>query len=806
MITKQSDINLRQSQDFTSYSFGIKDSGLAHIFNVLRNQLYSDKILAVIREYSANAIDAHVEMDKASTPIKVTLPNKLNLKLKVRDFGRGLTEKEIAEIYAMYGESTKRGSNKQIGQLGLGCKSAFAYGDNFVINSFVDGNVTSYNAFIDPSQVGRISKLHSKTTKEKNGIEIEIPVNQEDVDAFREKAVNLFQNFEVKPEVEGQSIQDAITDGDVLIGSDDDSWKIIRDSSSVAVMGNIPYPIDTYAMDFDHREDSHLRTLVNMGVRLRIDIGDLEVAASREALQYTKATKTAIRKKLQKIADALPDLLSQRFAECKSMWEAKCLYQESFGHGGFAYHLSDIMEKKGVTWVDPKGQSHKVIDSNFKFCEHNVTDSSDCKLYVYSKNRHGKQRVKSDATQHIHASNEKILILEDDRDAHVGRMNRIAPLLENYEGRSEDDAIKDEPVYDKVYLIRYRSPSAKKQVLTRNKFDSPTQKLSSLHVVKLTIIYPRDTNAKHGNINGDGASRAKHTTNVFTFDKDNGYGNWHHPKSDFFKIEEVDLDTIQNGVYVILDKFYIKTKDGEQHPSNINSLVASYKAITEKDAPTIYAFKVKQEDIPKKKKGWTEFNTWFQTEMTDFLDKNSMSQEFVDCNAAKKHLSGETLDFHYLLRKKAKNDDSSGYGNNNFTKSDPILIEKALEKIALDDSPIKTYFKAVESMVPSKEKENKMNRFRKHLKDSGFEGFQSCKEAKITPSHNLDALHQKVLDTYKMLMYYEDDFLSGWRRQGRGSNSSWKNLTNYINLVDATYSSTGNIFEEVEKIEAKKNN
>ena len=251
MITQQSDINLKQSQDFKSYTFGIKDSGLAHIFNVLRNQLYSDKILAVIREYSANAIDAHAELGNESTPIKVTLPNKLNLKLKIRDFGRGLTETQIKEIYAMYGESTKRGTNKQVGQLGLGCKSAFAYGDNFVINSFVNGDITSYNAFIDPSQVGRISKLHSKKTKEKNGIEIEIPVNQDDVDAFREKAINLFQNFEVKPEIEGQSIQDAITDGDVLIGSDDDSWKIIRDSSSVAVMGNIPYPIDTYAMDFD---------------------------------------------------------------------------------------------------------------------------------------------------------------------------------------------------------------------------------------------------------------------------------------------------------------------------------------------------------------------------------------------------------------------------------------------------------------------------------------------------------------------------------------------------------------------------
>ena len=58
MITKSSNATLKQSQSFTSYTFGIKESGLSHIFNVLRNQLYSDKVLAVIREYSCNAVDA----------------------------------------------------------------------------------------------------------------------------------------------------------------------------------------------------------------------------------------------------------------------------------------------------------------------------------------------------------------------------------------------------------------------------------------------------------------------------------------------------------------------------------------------------------------------------------------------------------------------------------------------------------------------------------------------------------------------------------------------------------------------------
>jgi len=55
-------------------SFGIKKEGLAHIFNVLRNQLYSNKILAVIREYSCNAYDAQVEAGNSDKQFIVTCP------------------------------------------------------------------------------------------------------------------------------------------------------------------------------------------------------------------------------------------------------------------------------------------------------------------------------------------------------------------------------------------------------------------------------------------------------------------------------------------------------------------------------------------------------------------------------------------------------------------------------------------------------------------------------------------------------------------------------------------------------------
>jgi hypothetical protein len=76
-IAPKNENSVLLSDNFKSVSFGIKQDGLAHIFGVLRNQLYSDKILAVIREYSANALDANVEAG-SDKPIVVTAPNSLD--------------------------------------------------------------------------------------------------------------------------------------------------------------------------------------------------------------------------------------------------------------------------------------------------------------------------------------------------------------------------------------------------------------------------------------------------------------------------------------------------------------------------------------------------------------------------------------------------------------------------------------------------------------------------------------------------------------------------------------------------------
>ena len=100
MIAKEKTRTVQSEGIQNSVSFGIKQSGVAHIFNVLRNQLYTDKETAFIREYATNAADAHVEAGCPERPIEITLPSKFNLEFKCRDFGPALSHEDVQNIFA----------------------------------------------------------------------------------------------------------------------------------------------------------------------------------------------------------------------------------------------------------------------------------------------------------------------------------------------------------------------------------------------------------------------------------------------------------------------------------------------------------------------------------------------------------------------------------------------------------------------------------------------------------------------------------------------------------------------------------
>ena len=760
MITKDTNTKLSQSQEFTSYSFGIKESGLSHIFNVLRNQLYSDKILAVIREYSANALDAHAEVGKQDTPIEVTVPSQLNLNFEVRDFGRGLTEKEIGEIYAMYGESTKRGTNEQIGQLGLGSKSGFAYGDNFLITSWTKGKKVVYNAFIDPSQVGRIAKMQEEKSDEPCGIKITIPVKQADISSFQNKALQLFSLFQVFPILHGVSkdqIDEAFAPKNIIFEAKDQSWRLTEDGDGnrfYAIMGNIPYPINQSALNFSYDTDEYNFLHYLRGI-IKFPIGALEVAANREDLQYTDATIAAIKSKIAEIIQELPVVFNDRINTAETLWEAKHVFAK-MSRPYFSYasrFLKKIIEGKNVKW---RGIPVDNIMFSFKDSKY-AKDIFGFRCDIFGKphllNRNGK-RIKRESSDDIMARiKDRVLIIEDDIHKSSGVMNRIAPLLTEYAGRPTDM-----PMYDVVYLVDWGDK--KDEIIKQLHFDAETKLLSSFEHVKLNVIYPPTATVKIST--GSSNQRKKHQSKEFklNFDKK---GNYSDARSSWFTETLVDTDDVTDGVYVELDRFYIKqdeTTASPFSPREVVMLVNNIKSLTGCKLPDVYGFK-----LPQKVKGndnWIDLFSW----LTNILKQYFVSIKFdqILCN------------YHHLRKH------ISHVSNLNFeiVKSFYDADQPELNLVA-PHSVMQKYLNAVKDMCVAKNDHNvKLLEGLNTIiteNDWGCKiNIKDCFDNK--PTHDLNKVADDCIELYPMIT-----LLNSYRRR-----EVFNKIPAYINLVDITCS------------------
>jgi hypothetical protein len=268
----------------------IHADALVNIMSVLTD-LYSDPILAVIREYSTNAFDAHREAG-VTRPIEVSTPTELSPFFRVRDYGEGLDDEDIREIYSRYGASTKRESNDVVGMLGLGCKSALTYTDQFTVVGIKDGICTQVSVSRDEDGTGSMTIVNQYETDEPSGVEIVVPVKKDDYsgyygDKFESKADTFFSfwnkdsvllNGKEPRDIEGIWIAD-----DLLLST--------TLSENYVVMGNVAYPMPASS----YKCRTHAVAYVN--------IGDVDFTPSREALQMTARTKEVLATIDQRVKD-----------------------------------------------------------------------------------------------------------------------------------------------------------------------------------------------------------------------------------------------------------------------------------------------------------------------------------------------------------------------------------------------------------------------------------------------------------------------------------------------------------------------
>ncbi len=319
-------------------SHGLADSGnfsikaSPHAFHILSSGLYSNKIRAVIRELSCNAVDAHVLGNNAKKPIEVKLPNALDKQFYVKDFGTGLTHEQVMKLYTTYFESTKQDSNDFIGGLGVGSKSPFAYTDSFTVESRKDGKKRVYAAYLGPENTPVISQMSEEDTKEPNGLTVGFPVKPDDFRDFTNEALSVYQSFKVTPILKGTSHSITPVKIDlkkltptVYASSENNGFPW---NNSVR-MGNVVYPLD---LDKIADGDNFLTWITQQqGIFIDVPIGTYSVAASREQLQYDPATIAAFKKDMGAFKDAwlkkAKEFIAQREAEPEKFKQRQMTYK-----------------------------------------------------------------------------------------------------------------------------------------------------------------------------------------------------------------------------------------------------------------------------------------------------------------------------------------------------------------------------------------------------------------------------------------------------------------------------------------------
>ena len=299
--------------------FRIRNSAKA--FNILSSGLYANKIKAIIRELSCNAIDSHTAAG-TTQPFEVHLPTTLEPWFSIRDFGTGLSHDQVTKIYTTYFESTKTESNEFIGALGLGSKSPFSYTDNFTVAAVQNGRKGIYSAFINDVGVPSIALMGEEQVTESNGVEVKFSVNDRyDFSKFADEAQSVYRWFPVLPTMTGNKINVIpvhYETKDIIAGvhSLEDSYGRGR-NPSVAVMGNIAYPIEVPQAE-QVLEGVH--QLLKCGLVIEFGIGELDFQASREGLSYIPLTIDSIRKKLVAVNSALTEVFTKEADAITCAW------------------------------------------------------------------------------------------------------------------------------------------------------------------------------------------------------------------------------------------------------------------------------------------------------------------------------------------------------------------------------------------------------------------------------------------------------------------------------------------------------
>ena len=564
-------------------------------FEILSSSLYQDKVKAIIRELSTNAVDAHIDAGTLDTPYEVKLPTQYDCTFKIRDYGTGMSRNKLEHLYTTYFGSDKSDSNDFTGCLGLGSKSPFSYTGSFSVTSFYNGEKYIYVAAIGEDGVPEINLMSESRTKEPNGMAIEFAVNEGDIDEFTSKAKLVYKYFRHRPKISGQDILLK----DVTYILEGNGWKIRSGrEESMALMGNIAYPINPshFGSSDDAWNKSVFQQLLGAGVEIQFEIGELDITPSRDALQYTSQVIKCIKDKLEEFKVDIEGVMSKKFDACTNLWEARVLYKEMSTTDG-------LMEMFRGTKVSLKYQGEEINTKISLFGQNEIKDLSVQTVEQFGYSDRCSKRQYTNGFQFDVDATTTFLFVEKDIATNFYQVTRNKVIEMHQKQKNARSAAGHSysyrgPTSVKAYIFDFQTPAAKQALLDAFGFDES-------YLVKASSL-PKPTASK----NSYGVRKAK----VFKLVRQTR----HRAMSQYWEDENVDMNT--GGVYVDV-KRYAWDSQGVSVHTLVNILV-SYESCGIK-VPDVIG--VKSAIISKfvKHKKWVDLEDYLLAELDKFASQHS---------------------------------------------------------------------------------------------------------------------------------------------------------------------------------------
>jgi hypothetical protein len=342
--------NIESRQAFT-----IKASAKA--FKLLSSNLYSDKPLAIVREIGCNAIDSHFMAGKPDVPFKVVLPSDMHPWFEVIDYGTGLNDDQVKNVFTTYFESTKTESNDQIGAMGLGSKSPFAYTDAFEVFARQDGVQNQYTCFLNQSGAPELFLIEQKVDPTfENGVTIKVPVKKNDYHLFRNAALKAYKFFPIRPIVGANTVN--WNWDEPVYGFEGTNFKTITNDRTIyALMGPVAYPIDTNQLKGEAAFLTGYTNKTGRGFVINYPIGMLDVNAGREGLSYDKTTISNLITGMEKIRSEMAKDLQDEMDKAPNLYQAIILNSKKDPQGIFKlqYNGAGLNTIIGYSFKNPDG-------------------------------------------------------------------------------------------------------------------------------------------------------------------------------------------------------------------------------------------------------------------------------------------------------------------------------------------------------------------------------------------------------------------------------------------------------------------